>query len=160
MVISLCQSNYLKSSVLVVFHNPQHTEQNNAADNPNGADGIIIPHTLPDWQLPAGRRKDPIIWRGPAFLLPKRERENPWLHLCYLENQQRLPLGMCKTNSDILLDGQWGGHHPGQSAGFKILSRLINRCSRLCKILISRPYGLKFISLSCLLPNQYFQEPP
>lgn len=92
----------------------------------------------------------------------QRGREkNPWLHLCDLENQQRLPPGMCKTNGDILLlDGQWGGHHPCQSTGFKILNRLINRCSRLCKILISRPYGLKFIRLSCLLPNQYFQELP
>lgn len=95
---------------------------------------------------------------GAAFSLPKRERK-PLLHLCHLGNQRRLPPGMCKTNNGIiLLDRQRGRHYPRRGTGFKILNRLINRCSRFRKTLISRPYGLKFIRLSCLLPDQYFQE--
>lgn len=115
----------------------------------------LTPHLTDSYLQERGRT---LSSGGAAFLLPNRQRESPLLHLCYLGDQQRLLPGMCKTNNDILLDGQRGGHHPYRGTGFKILNRLINRCSSFCKALISRPYGLKFISPSCLLAHQYFQE--
>lgn len=113
----------------------------------------------PAWLTVTCRRgKDPIFWSG-SLLVAKEWERKPLLHLCHLRNQQRLPPGMCETNNDIiLLDRQWGGHFPCGGADFKILNRLVNRCSSLCKTLISKPYGLRFISFSCFLPDQYFQE--
>lgn len=71
---------------------------------------------------------------GAAFFLPKRGRESPLLQLCHLGSQQRLPPGVCKRNNDtILLDGQWGGHCPCRSIGFKILNRLINSVSAFAR---------------------------
>lgn len=59
--IHLSQSNYLKSSSTIVFHNPPHAVQNNATDNQNSPDEMIPPplFMLSDWQLPAGRREEP-----------------------------------------------------------------------------------------------------
>lgn len=112
-VISLCQSNYVKSSILVVFHNPQHTEQNNAADSCKGTDGIIIAHTPPP-RLTVTCRKgtDPIISRT-GFLVTREGEGGPWLHLCHLGTQPTFPLGKCKTNNVITLRRRWwGGCYP------------------------------------------------
>lgn len=41
--IHLSQSNYLKSSSTIVFHNPPHAVQNNATDNQNSPDEMLPP---------------------------------------------------------------------------------------------------------------------
>lgn len=112
------------------------------------------PH--PPWLTVTCRKgTDPIIWRT-SFLVTREGEGEPLLHLCHPGTQQTFPPGMCKTNNVIILRGRrWGGCYLCWGAGFKILNRLINRWSSLCKTLISRPDGLKFISLSCLYLDQY-----
>lgn len=69
----------------------------------------------------------------------QRGREKAFSALLSSRNQQKLPPGMCKTNNDIiLLDRQRSGYYPCQGTGFKIVNMLINRCSSLCKTLVSR----------------------
>ena len=82
------------------------------------------------------------------------------LYICHLGDQQRLPPG-CEKQTMTLSSGimaAWQALSMSRGTGFKILNRLINRSSSHCKTLISKPYGLIFISLSCLSSDRCFQE--
>jgi hypothetical protein len=105
----------------------------------------------PPWLTVTCRKgADPII-RRTGFLVTGEQEGEPLLYLCHPGNQQIFLPGVCKTNNVIILQGRWwGGCYPCWITGFKILNRLINRWSSLCKTPIRRPDELKFISLSWL----------